>query len=338
MTASKEPRRPRAFRPDDPKLQKEDVAEFEVAAAAPDAVDREYRIPTGAEVAKGFRWGAIFLSAMAGLATLALGVWFARFVSVALARQDWVGWLAFGLLCAAALAMVAMVLREIVGLIRLDRMHRIKIDADQALTDADIKLAKSAVKRLRRAFSGRPQMARAQARLSEHERDILSAGELLRLADRELVVRLDAEAKRVVIASAKRVSMVTALSPIATLTVGVVVVENARMLRKLAGLYGGRPGLIGLARLARMVIGHIILTGGIALTDDLLHQFLGQDLLRRVSRRLGEGVFNGTLTARVGTAAIAVIRPLPFLDGEAPRLRDMVGELLKRDRIAAQAG
>lgn len=338
MSASDEPRRPRAFLPDDPKLQQEDAAPADVTFAAPDAALREHRIPTGAEMAKGFRWGAIFLSAMAGLATLAIGVWFARFVSVALERQDWVGWLSFGLLIAAGLAMVGMVLREIVGLIRLDRVHRIKTDADRALAAADGQLARSVVRRLRRVFAGRPQLARGQARLSEHERDILTAGELLKLADRELLGGLDGEAKRLVVGSAKRVSMVTALSPIATLTVGFVVIENLRMLRKLASLYGGRPGVIGLARLARMVVGHIILTGGIALTDDLLHQFLGQDLLRRLSRQLGEGVFNGTLTARVGTAAIAVIRPLPFLDGEAPRLRDMVGELLKRDRISPQAG
>ena len=70
-------------------------------------------------------------------------------------------------------------------------------------------------------------------------------------------------------------------------------------------------------------------TGGIALTDDLLGQFLGQDLLRRLSRRLGEGAFNGALTARVGIAAIDVIRPLPFLVTKPPRVRDVLGEALR---------
>ena len=54
------------------------------------------------------------------------------------------------------------------------------------------------------------------------------------------------------------------------------------------------------------------------MTDDLLGQFLGQDILRRLSRRLGEGAFNGALTARIGIAAIEVIRPLPFLAAKRP--------------------
>ena len=80
---------------------------------------------------------------------------------------------------------------------------------------------------------------------------------------------------------------------------------------------------------ARQQFEHILATGGIAMTDDLLGQFLGQDLLRRLSRRLGEGAFNGALTARIGVAAIDVIRPLPFITAKPPRVRDILGEVLK---------
>ena len=82
-------------------------------------------------------------------------------------------------------------------------------------------------------------------------------------------------------------------------------------------------------RLAHLVFAHLLATGGIALTDDLLGQFLGQDILRRLSRRLGEGAFNGALTARIGIAAIEVIRPLPYLAAKPPRVRDVLGEALK---------
>ena len=112
-------------------------------------------------------------------------------------------------------------------------------------------------------------------------------GELLALADREMVAPLDLTARRLITRSAKRVATVTALSPMVLIAVTYVAIENLRLLRGLASLYGGRPGFFGMLRLAQLVFAHIVATGGVALTDDLLGQFLGQDILRRLSRLLG---------------------------------------------------
>ena len=175
------------------------------------------------------------------------------------------------------------------------------------------------------------------ARVRDHAGDVLQQGDLLRLADRELLRPLDGEARRVILKSAKRVSTVTALSPIMWIAVGYVLVENVRMFRSIAGLYGGRPGVLGALRLARLVVGHVIATGGIAMTDDLLGQFVGQDVLRRLSRRLGEGAFNGALTARLGVVAVEVTRPLPYLDTEPLRMREIFGELVRSLRTSKPA-
>ena len=172
------------------------------------------------------------------------------------------------------------------------------------------------------------------------------SGELFRLAERDLIAPLDRDARRIVLASAKRVSVVTALSPIASIAVTYVLIENLRMLRALAALYGGRPGIVGAFKLARMVATHMIATCGVALTDDLLGQFLGQDVLRRVSRRLGEGAFNGAMTARIGTAAIEVTRPLPFIEaafqrqlaGSQPQARVPEGRVVRRVGLHRHAG
>jgi len=61
--------------------------------------------------------------------------------------------------------------------------------------------------------------------------------------------------------------------------------------------------------------------------DSILQQFLGHGIAARLSARLGEGVVNGLLTARVGIAAIDVCRPLPFIIGRPPRLSDVMSEL-----------
>jgi uncharacterized membrane protein YcjF (UPF0283 family) len=57
------------------------------------------------------------------------------------------------------------------------------------------------------------------------------------------------------------------------------------------------------------MMAHLAITGGIAATEGLVSQVLGHSLAARLSTRLGEGVINGLLTARVGIAAIAVTRP-----------------------------
>ena len=54
----------------------------------------------------------------------------------------------------------------------------------------------------------------------------------------------------------------------------------------------------------------------------------GGGVLSKVSRRFGEGVVNGALTARVGVAAIEVCRPLPFHAAKRPSVTALVRRAL----------
>jgi putative membrane protein len=271
----------------------------------------------------------VLAASLAGAAALGAVAWFARLVSAALAREDWVGNATLALLLLAAFSAAMILLREIVGFSRLARLTRLRRDIAAAITERDSKRERRAAQRLAALYAHRPELAWSVRRFREHARDVHDAGELLALADRDVVGPLDAEARRLVTRSARRVATVTAMSPIMVIALSYVLFENLRLLRMLATLYGGRPGVVGVLKLARLVFTHMIATGGLALTDDLLGQFLGQDLLRRLSRRLGEGAFNGALTARLGVAALDVIRPLPFLAAKPPRVRDILSEALK---------
>lgn len=334
------PRQPRVFEADDPSLIVEEPPVQDAAshigpgaaAAQADAATEPATVvrPTFADMAqRGFRWGGLLLSAIVGAAVLGFAAWFWRLVSVALERQDWVGWTMSGLLGVAAFAFLMLVLRELVGFSRLARLHRVRTDVTRAIAARDSKSERRAVLRVAALYASRPETAWAQRRFRDYARDVHDAGELLALADREILGGLDGQAVQLVTRSAKRVATVTTLSPFVFIAMGFVLIENLRLLRLLATLYGGRPGALGVLRLGRLVVGHIIATGGLALTDDLLGQFLGQDILRRLSRRLGEGAFNGALTARVGVAAIDVIRPLPYLSTKRPRVRDILAEVLR---------
>ena len=54
----------------------------------------------------------------------------------------------------------------------------------------------------------------------------------------------------------------------------------------------------------------------------------GGGLLSKLSRRFGEGVVNGALTARVGVAAMEVCRPMPFAALERPSVTGLVKRAL----------
>jgi putative membrane protein len=101
------------------------------------------------------------------------------------------------------------------------------------------------------------------------------------------------------------------------------------LVRRLAYLYGVRPGTLGLARLMRHVIMQLVATGGLATGDSLVQQMLGHGIAVKLSARLGEGVLNGMLTARLGLAAMDTIRPLPFTALPRPTLRDLMGDLIR---------
>lgn len=78
-----------------------------------------------------------------------------------------------------------------------------------------------------------------------------------------------------------------------------------------------------------MVVGHLALTGGIAMTDSIVQQLIGHGLAAKLSARLGEGVVNGLMTARIGLATLSVVRPLPYLSGKPPALGDIMSELTR---------
>jgi putative membrane protein len=73
---------------------------------------------------------------------------------------------------------------------------------------------------------------------------------------------------------------------------------------------------------------HLVATGAVAIGDDMISSIAGGSVLSKVSRRFGEGVVNGALTARVGVAAMEVCRPLPFGRNTRPSVSGLVSRAL----------
>ena len=286
-----------------------------------------------AAVRRRFGWGTLFWTATAGLVVLGAGLGIVRLIEDLFARNETLGWLGLGLAAAAGLALAVVTGREVFGLMRLAAIEKLHARAAEVIASDDRAGSRAIVSDLLKLAHQNPHLARARAALTEHSGDIIDGADMIRLAERELMTPLDQEARRIVSVAAQRVSVVTAVSPRALFDVLFVFVAALRMIRQLARLYGGRPGALGMISLFRHVVAHLAITGGMAAGDTLLQQMLGHGIAARLSQRLGEGVLNGLLTARLGLAAIDVTRPLPFTALPRPALSDLAKDLLgKRDQ------
>ncbi len=273
-------------------------------------------------------WTKLFWSALGGLLSLAVGLWFWRLIEDLYRTNEYVGWAGLALLGLATLALLVLIGREARGLSRLSAATELKQAAEDAARADDGARAKQIVRKLIAFQSADPGTAAQRRQLEESLESIVDGRGLLTLADRTLIQPRDELARLAIAAAAKRVSVVTAISPRAIVDVLFVAAQSVMLTRAIADIYGARPGTLGFLRLGRRILGHLAITGGVAITDSVLSQLVGHGLAARLSAKLGEGVLNGLLTARVGLAAIAACRPLPFLAAEEPRLQDVAGDIL----------
>ena len=250
------------------------------------------------------------------------------FATSLLERAPVLGWVVTGLVAALLLVALIIALHELAAISRLSRVDGLRRAADTAMADEDLSQARVIANRLIAFYRGREETRWGRDRLAERMGEQFDAATLLSLTEDELLVSLDAAASREVEAAARQVAIVTALVPLALADVATALASSLRMIRRIAEIYGGRAGFLGSWRLTRAVFVHLVATGAVAVGEDLLEPILGGSVLSKLSRRFGEGLVNGALTARVGVAAMEVCRPLPFSARHKPSMRGMIKRAL----------
>ncbi|MBV9290052.1 MAG: TIGR01620 family protein [Hyphomicrobiales bacterium] len=349
---SERPPRPRAFRLDDARVAV-DAGPAQPAPAAPAAIITSQNepipastAPTGAldeverEVEAAQRSGllaswrptlaGLLWTGLGGLVSLALGLWTTSLIEGLFARAESLGLIgvAFGVLVLVGL--VGLAAREAFAVGRQTRIAEMHVGFAKARAADDRDAARRLVRELVSLYRGRPETARARAEVEDAARAIIDGRDLIDVAERILIRPLDEKAQGEIAAAAIRTSLGTASSPRAFLDVIFVAAQIVRLVRRIAEIYGGRPGLLGLVKLARSIGAHIAVTGGMAVGDSLVQQLVGHGIASRLSARMGEGVLNGLLTARVGLSALAVCRPAPFAVAKPPRVSDVAPFLFKK--------
>jgi putative membrane protein len=270
-------------------------------------------------------WGSVF--ALLGM-SISLAAW--DFVESLLTRNIWLGRTALALTALVVFTLVIVTLREIIGFSRLRRIDALRHEAQAAHTGQDRAKALKVIAKLDQLYQGRAELRWARTAIAERKDEILDADALIDHAEQCLMAPLDALARLEIEAASRQVAAATALVPLALVDVLVALSSNVSMIRSVAGIYGGRAGFLGSWRLLKSVAGHLLATGAVAIGDDMIGSMVGGGALSKISRRFGEGIINGTLTARVGVAAMEICRPIPFSSLKKPSASSIVKTALVR--------
>ncbi len=271
------------------------------------------------------RWFFGVSVALVGFA-VSIATW--DFINGLMARHPVLGAIGAGLGALLLLVLLLLLLREMRGIRALGRLKDLQSRAREIQTSGELGAAQDFGRRLLRLYEGRDGVQWGAARYREQSADVLDADAVLGLAERELLAPLDGQAMAEIEAASRQVATVTAFVPMALADVLAALTMNLRMIWRISEIYGARSGSIGNWRLTRIVLGHLVATGAVSVGDDLIGSVMGGSVMGKISRRFGEGVINGALTARVGVAAMDVCRPVPFGHDARPKVTQLVKRAL----------
>ena len=274
-------------------------------------------------------WGGLFISAFIGLTSLIISAWAWSLIEELFLRSHLLGVIGLTLLGIITLCVCVFLGREVRSLLKQNKITTLHNAFTQAYQGDDVKQARACINDLCKIYVNQPETARARALMSDYCQQIINGRDLIDLAERNIVALLDTQAQQEIATAAKRVSVVTAISPRAIFDVLFVTGQAVMLMRRIAEIYGGRPGLLGFFKLARSVGAHLAVTGAVAVGDTLMQQIVGHGLASRVSAKLGEGFVNGLLTARVGLSAMLVCRPMNFTTQKQPSVGDVAPFLFR---------
>ncbi|MEI6984887.1 MAG: TIGR01620 family protein [Rhodospirillaceae bacterium] len=217
---------------------------------------------------------------------------------------------------------------EMVAVRRLRQIDGLRVEADQLVAANGHGGGLAFTETMARFYGGRDDLASALQSLNNAVTDAHNDGEVVALIDRQVMAGIDQLAYASVLRASRDTALATALSPSAALDVAIVLWRNLKMVREVSTLYGARPGHFGCWRLMRRMLANLAVAGAAESVGHVAADVLGGSLAAAISSRLGQGMINGLLTARVGLAAMNLCRPISFTAENKPTLRRIRNELM----------
>ncbi|MEI6557125.1 MAG: TIGR01620 family protein [Rhodospirillaceae bacterium] len=269
-----------------------------------------------------------FLGGIAALILVTLAFDASDLLSRAFAAGDVLGIAVAALVALVVLTALKLALDELVAVRRLRRIDRFRIEAERLVAGGGHGAAGSFAERLSRFYRDRTDLAPGIEALHASVTDAHNDREIITLIDRQVLAPIDQSAYNAVLRASRDTALATALSPSAALDVVIVLWRNLKLVREVASAYGARPGQFGSWRLMRRMLANLAVAGVAEGLSHVAVDALGGSIAAAISTKLGQGMVNGLLTARIGVASMVLCRPIAFSADNRPTLRRIRSELL----------
>lgn len=231
----------------------------------------------------------------------------------------WVG-MAGGVLLALGVGRI--VLRELAALRALDEAEAIR--AEQLAHARDMAGMARSLERLAASLQARGATdAAALARWREAAAGAPGAAQVQAAFVREVLGPVDERALRAIAEAARGAAVLGMVSPTPLGDLLLFIGRAVLLLRRLAGLYGLRPGRIAEWRLMRRVVAEAALVAGVDAAGDVAAS-AGSYWMGFLVGRAAEAGVTGQRMARFGLLAMTACRPVPFDPATSPGLRDVL--------------
>jgi len=293
------------------------MPEGEVPQPAPSPEDNSQ--PSGLKqtlsVAAPLTWSTWFLGLLAATILFLCGISLWDTLNGLWGRSAVLGTAGLVLTGLLALVTTAVVIQEWQAMEKINTLEEIRQQAERSLAPSDdvgdLDSARKAINGLVTIYSNRDDTRKRSQRLAKERDQIYSAKGLITLAETEILKGLDDRAEKVIRDTALRVAAETAFMPWPLADVLLLFLSNLQMFRRIAQIYGSRPGVVASWIFSRKVLAQLVVAGALSESGQLINAVVGNQLLK-LARPIGEGTINATLLARSGVAAVELCRPLPF--------------------------
>ncbi|HEY9018120.1 DUF697 domain-containing protein [Thiomicrospira sp.] len=205
--------------------------------------------------------------------------------------------------------LLGLITREIVGYWRMGHIQQVAEKWQQAIEQDDVKQAKNLLNYLLSLHAKSPK---ASALAQAYKNTIKSHHNIEQqwfIYDTMVAKPLLAQAKAIINKEALQAGGVGLLSPNNMIETLMLMWRSARVVRRIANLYGYRPGLVGNIKLLRMSLENVIIQQA---TDMLIEEgvsVLGKGLLSGLSQQAGKAASTGVLVKRIGKSALFLLNP-----------------------------